>query len=180
MTARSIGDLRDIVRTSKARGASLKVTRQPTHLDRIYRGGPALVDSCREMKSQGFGATEIAKASASVRRAFTGTWKPGSDQLDSAPERATLKDNLMDQDIGTVCNFFAPSGARPRLPKKPLVPEVGAISSRHSDVGPIRGYLSAKNPRPAAPSVGATLDPGPQAEKNIATICFKTLSGKIP
>ena len=36
-------------------------------------------------------------------------------------ERATLNDNLMDQDIGTVCNFFAPTHLErgPRLPKCP-------------------------------------------------------------
>jgi DNA invertase Pin-like site-specific DNA recombinase len=98
--ARSIGDLQDIVRTVKARGASLKATEQPidtgtaagkcfldmlgvfaefeTNLRRerqlegiakakvagVYKGRPASIDGARvrEMKRQGLGATEIAKA----------------------------------------------------------------------------------------------------------------------
>ena len=98
--ARSIGDLQDIVRTVKARGASLKATEQPidtgtaagkcfldmlgvfaefeTNLRRerqlegiakakvegVYKGRPPSIDAAqvREMKSQGLGATEIAKA----------------------------------------------------------------------------------------------------------------------
>jgi DNA invertase Pin-like site-specific DNA recombinase len=98
--ARSIGDLQDIVRTVKARGASLKATEQPidtgtaagkcfldmlgvfaefeTNLRKerqlegiakakaagVYKGRPASISAAqvREMKSQGFGATKIAKA----------------------------------------------------------------------------------------------------------------------
>src|ERR1700704_237406 len=98
--ARSIGDLQDIVRTVKVRGASLKATEQPidtstaagkcfldmlgvfaefeTNLRRerqlegiakakaagVYRGRPASIDAAqvREMKAQGRGASEIAKA----------------------------------------------------------------------------------------------------------------------
>jgi DNA invertase Pin-like site-specific DNA recombinase len=110
--ARSIGDLQDIVRAIKARGASLKATEQPidtstaagkcfldmlgvfaefeTNLRRerqlegiakakaagVYRGRPASIDATRirELKVQGLGATEIAKAlkigRASVYRAL--------------------------------------------------------------------------------------------------------------
>src|ERR1700681_1501247 len=98
--ARSIGDLQDIVRPVKAKGASLKATEQPidtstaagkcfldmlgvfaefeTNLRRerqlegiakakaagVYKGRPASIDAAqvREMKAQGLGATEIAKA----------------------------------------------------------------------------------------------------------------------
>jgi DNA invertase Pin-like site-specific DNA recombinase len=98
--ARSIGDLQDIVRAVKAKGASLKATEQPidtstaagkcfldtlgvfaefeTNLRRerqlegiakakaegVYKGRPASIDAARvrELKSQGLGATEIAKA----------------------------------------------------------------------------------------------------------------------
>jgi DNA invertase Pin-like site-specific DNA recombinase len=98
--ARSIGDLQDIVRTVKTRGASLKTTEQPidtstaagkcfldmlgvfaefeTNLRRerqlegiakakvagVYKGRPASINAARvrEMKGQGLGATEIAKA----------------------------------------------------------------------------------------------------------------------
>src|SRR3984893_3611943 len=98
--ARSVGDLQDIVRDVKARGASLKATEQPidtgtaagkcfldmlgvfaefeTNLRRerqlegiakakvegVYKGRPPSIDAAqvREMKSQGLGATEIAKA----------------------------------------------------------------------------------------------------------------------
>src|ERR1700730_5869302 len=98
--ARSIGDLQDIVRDVKARGASLKATEQPidtatglpasvldllgafaefeTTLRRerqlegiakakaegVYKGRRASIDASqvRAMKSQGLGATEIAKA----------------------------------------------------------------------------------------------------------------------
>jgi DNA invertase Pin-like site-specific DNA recombinase len=98
--ARSIGDLQDIVRTIKARGASLKATEQPidtstaagkcfldmlgvfaefeTNLRKerqmegiakakaagVYKGRPASIEGARvrEMKAQGLGATEIAKA----------------------------------------------------------------------------------------------------------------------
>src|SRR5258706_15900476 len=98
--ARSIGDLQDIVRAVKARGASLKATEQPidtstaagkcfldmlgvfaefeTNLRRerqlegiarakaagVYKGRPASIDAAqvRQMKAQGIGATEIAKA----------------------------------------------------------------------------------------------------------------------
>jgi DNA invertase Pin-like site-specific DNA recombinase len=98
--ARSIGDLQDIVRTLKAKGASLRATEQPidtstaagkcfldmlgvfaefeTNLRRerqlegiakakaagIYKGRPASIDSVRvrELKAQGLGPTEIAKA----------------------------------------------------------------------------------------------------------------------
>jgi DNA invertase Pin-like site-specific DNA recombinase len=112
--ARSILDLQDIVRTVKARGASLKATEQPidtgtaagkcfldmlsvfaefeTNLRRerqlegiakakaagVYKGRPASIDSVRvrEMKAQGLGATEIAKAlgigRASVYRVLEG------------------------------------------------------------------------------------------------------------
>jgi DNA invertase Pin-like site-specific DNA recombinase len=104
--ARSIGDLQDIVRAIKAKGASLKATEQPidtstaagkcfldmlgvfaefeTNLRRerqlegiarakaegVYRGRRASIDVARvqEMKSQGLGATEIAKA-LSIHRA---------------------------------------------------------------------------------------------------------------
>jgi DNA invertase Pin-like site-specific DNA recombinase len=110
--ARSIGDLQDIVRTIKSRGASLKATEQPidtgtaagkcfldmlgvfaefeTNLRRerqfegiakakaagIYKGRPASIDAdqVRQLKAQGSGATEIAKAlsigRASVYRAL--------------------------------------------------------------------------------------------------------------
>jgi DNA invertase Pin-like site-specific DNA recombinase len=112
--ARSVGDLQDIVRTVKARGASLKATEQPidtstaagkcfldmlgvfaefeTNLRRerqlegiakakaagVYKGRPASIDvaKVREMKVQGAGATEIAKAlgihRASVYRMLEG------------------------------------------------------------------------------------------------------------
>jgi DNA invertase Pin-like site-specific DNA recombinase len=98
--ARSIGDLQDIVRTLKAKGASLRATEQPidtstaagkcfldmlgvfaefeTNLRRerqlegiakakaagIYKGRPASIDAARvrELKAQGVGPTEIAKA----------------------------------------------------------------------------------------------------------------------
>ena len=98
--ARSIGDLQDIVRAVRAKGAALKATEQPidtssaagkcfldmlgvfaefeTNLRRerqlegiakakaagVYKGRPASIDAARvrEMKSQGLGATEIAKA----------------------------------------------------------------------------------------------------------------------
>jgi DNA invertase Pin-like site-specific DNA recombinase len=98
--ARSIGDLQDIVRTVKARGASLKATEQPidtstaagkcfldmlgvfaefeANLRRerqlegiakakaagVYKGRPASIDAAKvfELKGQGLGATEIAKA----------------------------------------------------------------------------------------------------------------------
>ena len=110
--ARSIGDLQDIVRMIKSRGASLKATEQPidtgtaagkcfldmlgvfaeceTNLRRerqlegiakakaagVYKGRPPSIDLARvrEMKAQGLGATEIAKAlsigRASVYRAL--------------------------------------------------------------------------------------------------------------
>jgi DNA invertase Pin-like site-specific DNA recombinase len=108
--ARSIGDLQDIVRTVRAKGASLKATEQPidtstaagkcfldmlgvefeTNLRRerqlegiakakaagVYKGRPASIDvtKVREMKAQGIGASEIAKAlrigRASVYRAL--------------------------------------------------------------------------------------------------------------
>jgi DNA invertase Pin-like site-specific DNA recombinase len=98
--ARSIGDLQDIVRTLKAKGASLRATEQPidtstaagkcfldmlgvfaefeTNLRRerqlegiakakaagIYKGRPASIDAVRvrELKAQGLGPTQIAKA----------------------------------------------------------------------------------------------------------------------
>ncbi len=98
--ARSRGDLQDIVRTVRARGASLKATEQPidtstaagkcfldmlgvfaefeTNLRRerqlegiakakaagVYKGRPASINAVRvrELKAQGLGATEIAKA----------------------------------------------------------------------------------------------------------------------
>jgi DNA invertase Pin-like site-specific DNA recombinase len=98
--ARSIGDLQDIVRAVRARGASLKATEQPidtstaagkcfldmlgvfaefeTNLRRerqlegiakakaagVYKGRPASIDAAqvRELKAQGKGASEIAKA----------------------------------------------------------------------------------------------------------------------
>jgi len=104
--ARSIGDLQDIVRAIKARGASLKATEQPidtgtaagkcfldmlgvfaefeTNLRRerqlegiakakgegLYKGRRASIDVARvrEMKAEGMGATEIAKA-LSIHRA---------------------------------------------------------------------------------------------------------------
>jgi DNA invertase Pin-like site-specific DNA recombinase len=110
--ARSIGDLQDIVRAIKAKGASLKATEQPidtstaagkcfldmlgvfaefeTNLRRerqlegiakakaagVYKGRPASIDGARvrELKAQGMGASEIAKAMgigrASVYRAL--------------------------------------------------------------------------------------------------------------
>ena len=113
--ARSIGDLQDIVRMIKSRGASLKATEQPidtgtaagkcfldmlgvfaeceTNLRRerqlegiakakaagVYKGRPPSIDLARvrEMKAQGLGATEIAKAlsigRASVYRALAAT-----------------------------------------------------------------------------------------------------------
>jgi hypothetical protein len=102
--ARSVGDLQDIVRTVRAKGASLKASEQPidtstaagkcfldmlgvfaefeTNLRRerqlegiakakaagVYKGRPASVDvtKVREMKAQGAGASEIAKALKSV------------------------------------------------------------------------------------------------------------------
>jgi DNA invertase Pin-like site-specific DNA recombinase len=98
--APSIGDLQDIVRELKAKGAHLRATEQPidtstaagkcfldmlgvfaefeTNLRRerqlegiakakaagVYKGRPASIDAARvrEMKEQGLGATEIAKA----------------------------------------------------------------------------------------------------------------------
>jgi DNA invertase Pin-like site-specific DNA recombinase len=98
--ARSIGDLQDIVRAVKARGASFKATELPidtstatdkcflemlgvfaefeTNLRKerqlegiararaagVYKGRPASIDAAkvREMKAQGLGASEIAKA----------------------------------------------------------------------------------------------------------------------
>ena len=98
--ARSIGDLQDIVRQVKARGASLKATEQPidtstaagkcfldmlgvfaefeTNLRRerqlegiakakaagVYKGRPPSINAAqvRELKVQGMGASEIAKA----------------------------------------------------------------------------------------------------------------------
>jgi DNA invertase Pin-like site-specific DNA recombinase len=98
--ARSIGDQQDIVRTLKAKGASLRATVQPidtrtaagqcflnmlgvfaefeTNLLRerqlegiakakaagIYKGRPASIDAARvrELKEQGMGPTDIAKA----------------------------------------------------------------------------------------------------------------------
>ena len=98
--ARSIGDLQDIVRTLKAKGASLRATEQPidtstaagkcfldmlgvfaefeTNLRKerqvegiaaakargVYKGRPASIDAgrVRELKAQGLGPTEIAKA----------------------------------------------------------------------------------------------------------------------
>jgi DNA invertase Pin-like site-specific DNA recombinase len=98
--ARSIGDLQDIVRSVKARGASLKATEQPidtstaagkcfldmlgvfaefeTNLRKerqlegiakakaagVYKGRPASIDPAqvRELRAQGRGASEIAKA----------------------------------------------------------------------------------------------------------------------
>ena len=110
--ARSIGDLQDIVRDVKARGATLKATEQPidtstaagkcfldmlgvfaefeTNLRRerqlegiakakaagVYKGRPASIDAARvrELKAQGVGPAEIAKAlrigRASVYRAL--------------------------------------------------------------------------------------------------------------
>ena len=110
--ARSIGDLQDIVRAVRAKGASLKATEQPidtataarkcfldmlgvfaefeTNLRRerqlegiakakaagVYNGRPASIDATkvRQMKAQGMGASEIAKAlkigRASVYRAL--------------------------------------------------------------------------------------------------------------
>src|ERR1700723_2213404 len=110
--ARSIGDLQDIVRQVKAKGASLTATEQPidtgtaagkcfldmlgvfaefeTNLRRerqlegiakakaagVYKGRPASIDATkvRQLKAQGMGASEIAKAlkigRASVYRAL--------------------------------------------------------------------------------------------------------------
>jgi DNA invertase Pin-like site-specific DNA recombinase len=110
--ARSIGDLQDIVRSVRAKGASLRATEQPidtstaagkcfldmlgvfaefeTNLRRerqlegiakskvagVYKGRPASIDmtKVREMKANGLGASEIAKAMkigrASVYRAL--------------------------------------------------------------------------------------------------------------
>ena len=104
--ARSIGDLQDIVRAIRAKGAALKATEQPidtstaagkcfldmlgvfaefeTNLRRerqlegiakakaegVYKGRTASIDVARvrEMKAQGLGATEIARA-LSIHRA---------------------------------------------------------------------------------------------------------------
>ena len=113
--ARSIGDLQDIVRAVRARGAVLKATEQPidtgtaagkcfldmlgvfaefeTNLRRerqlegiakakaagVYKGRPVTIDTARvrEMKAQGAGPTEIAKAlrigRASVYRVLQST-----------------------------------------------------------------------------------------------------------
>jgi DNA invertase Pin-like site-specific DNA recombinase len=110
--ARSIGDLQDIIRAVKAKGAFLKATEQPidtstaagkafldmlgvfaefeTNLRRerqmegiakakeagVYKGRPATIsaEKVRELKDQGMGPTEIAKAlgigRASVYRAM--------------------------------------------------------------------------------------------------------------
>jgi DNA invertase Pin-like site-specific DNA recombinase len=112
--ARSIGDLQNIVRTVKTKGASLRATEQPidtstaagkcfldmlgvfaefeTNLRRerqlegiakakaagVYKGRPASIDGARvrELKAQGMGASEIAKAlrigRASVYRVLGG------------------------------------------------------------------------------------------------------------
>jgi DNA invertase Pin-like site-specific DNA recombinase len=110
--ARSIGDLQDIIRAVRAKGASLKATEQPidtstaagkcfldmlgvfaefeTNLRRerqlegiakakaagVYKGRPSSIDvtKVRQLKAQGVGASEIAKAlkigRASVYRAL--------------------------------------------------------------------------------------------------------------
>ena len=111
--ARSIGDLQDIVRAVKAKGAALKATEQPidtstaagkafldmlgvfaefeTNLRKerqlegiakakqagVYKGRPASIDAARvrQMKAQGLGPSQIAKAlsigRASVYRALS-------------------------------------------------------------------------------------------------------------
>jgi DNA invertase Pin-like site-specific DNA recombinase len=91
--ARSIGDLQDIVRALKAKGASLRATEQPIDTSTaagkcqlegiakakaagVYKGRPASIDAdqVRKLKADGKGPTEIAKAlkigRASVYRAL--------------------------------------------------------------------------------------------------------------
>jgi DNA invertase Pin-like site-specific DNA recombinase len=76
--ARSIGDLQDIVRAVRAKGAALKATEQPEGTAKakaVYKGRPASIDAARvrAMKAQGMSPTAIAKAlkigRASVYRA---------------------------------------------------------------------------------------------------------------
>ena len=113
--ARSIGDLQDIVRAVRAKGASLKATEQPidtgtaagkcfldmlgvfaefeTNLRRerqlegiakakaegVYKGRPALIDAdrVRELRAQGLGATQIAKALKIGRASVYRVLEPG-------------------------------------------------------------------------------------------------------
>jgi len=75
--ARSIGDLQDIVRVLKAKGASLKATEQP--IDTTSAAGKAFLDMLGAFAGvrdeSTIGASEIAKAlkigRASVYRALT-------------------------------------------------------------------------------------------------------------
>jgi hypothetical protein len=81
--ARSIGDLQDIVRTVRAKGASLKATEQPIdtstaagkcrHAGRV-KGRPASIDAAqvRGMKAQGVGATTSPRRWVLAVRASTG------------------------------------------------------------------------------------------------------------
>jgi DNA invertase Pin-like site-specific DNA recombinase len=129
--ARSIGDLQDIVRAVRAKGASLKATEQPidtstaagkcfldmlgvfaefeTNLRRerqlegiakakaagVYKGRPASIDvtKVRQMKAQGMGASEIAKAlkigRASVYRALGERSSPKAQRAGSAAALTT-------------------------------------------------------------------------------------------
>jgi DNA invertase Pin-like site-specific DNA recombinase len=118
--ARSIGDLQDIVRIVKARGASLKATEQPidtstaagkcfldmlgvfaefeTNLRKerklegiakakaagVYKGRPTSIDATmvREMKAQGLGATEIAKALGIGRASVYRVLEPTTHRAD--------------------------------------------------------------------------------------------------
>ena len=113
--ARSIGDLQDIVRAVRAKGASLKATEQPidtgtaagkcfldmlgvfaefeTNLRRerqlegiakakaegVYKGRPASIDAdrVRELRAQGRGATQIAKALKIGRASVYRVLEPG-------------------------------------------------------------------------------------------------------
>jgi Resolvase, N terminal domain len=97
--ARSIGDLQDIVRAVRAKGASLKATEQPIdtstaagrcrHAGRV-KGRPASIDAAqvRGMKAQGVGATTSPRRWVAVRastgrcngKRHTGTRLDGFDQ----------------------------------------------------------------------------------------------------
>jgi DNA invertase Pin-like site-specific DNA recombinase len=130
--ARSIGDLQDIVRAVRARGAVLKTTEQPidtstaagkcfldmlgvfaefeTNLRRerqlegiakakaagVYKGRPPSIEATRvrELKAQGLGPSEIARAlkigRASVYRILAeGPPKRGAQAIESAQPRAS-------------------------------------------------------------------------------------------
>ncbi len=90
---------------------------------------------------------KLPRPSASAGRAFTAFWKPGTDKLDPTPERATLKDNLMDQDIGTVCNFFCSNHQErgPGFQKSPWFRRSGPPVAAISGAGLIRDISVQKS-----------------------------------